>query len=242
MKLSKLESVLGYTFQQPALLERALTHRSWAYENFAGKDDRQIQAVENETFEFVGDSVLGLAIAEQLFQKYPTASEGQLTLMKHRLVSTSTLADVAETLNIGEFLRIGRGEEKTGGRQKRAILANTLEAIIGAIFFDSGYIAARGFVARAFAEGFKKTTPEGSADYKSMLQEMLQSRHISGPAYSLIRSEGPPHERIFFVEAAWDTGRAEGTGSSIKSAEMMAASEALKHLTEQNDGSTKRGE
>ena len=242
MELSKLESVLGYTFQQPALLERALTHRSWAYENFAGKDDKQIQAVENETFEFIGDSVLGLAIAEQLFQKYPTASEGQLTLMKHRLVSTSTLADVAEILNIGEYLRIGRGEEKTGGRQKRAILANTLEAIIGAIFFDSGYIAARAFVAYVFAESFKKVTPEGSADYKSMLQEVLQSKHLSGPAYSLIRSEGPPHERTFYVEAAWDSGRAEGSGSSIKSAEMMAASEALKSLTEQNDGSTKRGE
>ena len=242
MKLSKLESVLGYTFQQPALLERALTHRSWAYENFGGKDDKQVQAVENETFEFIGDSVLGLAIAEQLFEKYPTASEGQLTLMKHRLVSTSTLADVAETLNIGEYIRIGRGEEKTGGRQKRAILANTLEAIIGAIFFDSGYIAARAFVAYVFAEGFKKTTPEGSADYKSMLQEVLQSKHLSGPAYSLIRSEGPPHERIFYVEAAWDTGRAEGNGSSIKSAEMMAASEALKSLTEQNEGSTKRDE
>ena len=242
MKLSKLESVLGYTFQQPALLERALTHRSWAYENFAGKDDKQIQAVENETFEFIGDSVLGLAIAEQLFQKYPTASEGQLTLMKHRLVSTTTLADVAETLNIGEYLRIGRGEEKTGGRQKRALLANTLEAIIGAIFFDSGYIAARAFVAYVFAECFKNTTPEGSADYKSMLQEVLQSKHLSGPAYSLIRSEGPPHDRTFYVEAAWDSGRAEGSGSSIKSAEMMAASEALKSLTEQNDGSTKRAE
>ena len=239
MKLSKLEGLLGYTFQDPALLERALTHRSWAYENAAANDET-IQATENETFEFVGDSVLGLAIAEQLFQKYPTASEGELTLMKHRLVSTSTLADVAEVLTIGEFIRIGRGEEKTGGRQKRAILANTMEAVIAAVFFDTGYIAARSFIARVFADEFKRTTPEGSADYKSLLQEMLQSKQLSGPAYSLLRSEGMPHERTFYVEAAWETGRAEGNGSSIKSAEMMAACEALKALTEEDTESAKR--
>ena len=239
MKLSRLESLLGYTFQDPALLERALTHRSWAYENAAAKEET-VQATENETFEFVGDSVLGLAISEQLFHKYPTASEGQLTLMKHRLVSTSTLADVAEGLKVGDFIRIGRGEEKTGGRQKRAILANTMEAIIAAVFFDSGYISARSFIARVFTDEFKKTTPEGSADYKSLLQEMLQSRQLSGPAYSLMRTEGMPHERTFYVEAAWDTGRAEGSGSSIKSAEMMAASEAIKALTEQNAEPAKR--
>ena len=239
MKLAKLESLLGYTFQDPALLERALTHRSWAYENAAG-NEVTVQATENETFEFIGDSVLGLAIAEQLFKKYPTASEGELTLMKHRLVSTSTLADVAEVLTIGEFIRIGRGEEKTGGRQKRAILANTMEAIIAAVFFDSSYIGARSFITRVFADEFRKTTPEGSADYKSLLQEMLQSKQLPGPAYSLIRTEGMPHERTFYVEAAWETGRAEGSGSSIKSAEMNAASEALRSLTEQNAESAKR--
>lgn len=239
MKLSKLEGLIGYTFQDPALLERALTHRSWAYEN-AQSGQGGVQAAENETFEFVGDSVLGLAVAEQLFQKYPAASEGELTLMKHRLVSTTTLADVAEGLGIGEFLRIGRGEEKTGGRQKRAILANTMEAIIAAVFFDGGYIDARTLVARVFAEEFERTTPEGSADYKSLLQEVLQSKQLSGPAYSLIRTEGLPHERTFYVEAAWGTGKAEGKGSSIKSAEMMAASEALKALTEENADAAKR--
>ena len=239
MKLSKLESLLGHTFQDPALLERALTHRSWAYENAAANEET-VQATENETFEFVGDSVLGLAVAEQLFQTYPEASEGELTLMKHRLVSTSTLAEVAEKLKIGDYVRIGRGEEKTGGRRKRAILANTLEAIIAAVFFDSGYIAARTFVARVFATQFKQTTPEGSADYKSLLQEALQSKQLAGPAYSLLRTEGLPHERTFYVEAAWDSGRAEGSGSSIKSAEMMAASEALKTLTEQNAAAAKR--
>jgi ribonuclease-3 len=240
MKLASVENLLGYKFQDPALLERALTHRSWAHENLTGRSEKEIRAAENESFEFVGDSVLGLAIAEQLFQKDPDASEGELTLMKHRLVSTVTLANVAESLRIGEFIRLGRGEEKTGGRSKRAILANTLEALIAAVFFDSGYIAARSLIARIFAAEFRDATPEGSVDYKSLLQETLQGARLSGPVYSLVRTEGDPHERTFYVEAAWDAGRAEGQGSSIKSAEMMAASEALKTLRAQNSIVEKR--
>jgi ribonuclease III len=230
MKLSKFETLIGYTFQNPSLLERSLTHRSWAHENLPGRSEDEIRAAENESFEFVGDSVLGLAIAEQLFQKYPDASEGQLTMMKHRLVSTTTLANLAETLQIGEFLQLGRGEEKTGGRQKKAILADALEAVIAAVFFDSGYIAARAFIARIFATEFRRVTPDDSVDYKSLLQETLQAVHLAAPVYTVVRTEGQPHDRTFYVEASWDNGRAEGTGSSIKSAEMMAASEALKFL------------
>src|SRR5688572_7234574 len=113
MELSSFENLIGYKFQNAALLERALTHRSWAHENLARRTEDEIRGAENESFEFVGDSVLGLAVAEQLFQKYPDASEGQLTLMKHRLVSMVTLANGAESLRIGELIRIGRGEEKT---------------------------------------------------------------------------------------------------------------------------------
>ncbi len=240
MKLSKFENLIGYTFDDPALLERALTHRSWAHENLAGRSEDDIRAAENESFEFLGDSVLGLAVAEQLFRKYPDASEGELTLMKHRLVSTTTLAAVAESLKIGEYIRIGRGEEKTGGRQKKAILADALEAVLAAVFFDGGYVAARSFVARIFAAEFRSATPEGSADYKTLLQETLQADRLAGPVYSLIRTEGQPHERTFYVEAAWDAGRAEGQGTSIKSAEMMAASEALKSLQEQKSQASKR--
>ena len=230
MKLSKFENLIGHTFQDPALLARALTHRSWAHENLPGRHENEIRGAENESFEFVGDSVLGLAIAEQLFQKYPDASEGQLTLMKHRLVSTTTLAGIAEALQIGEFIQLGRGEEKTGGRQKRAILADTLEAVIAAVFFDSGYVGARSFIARIFASELRKVSPDDSVDYKSLLQERLQAERLSAPVYSVVRTEGQPHDRTFYVEAAWDKGRAEGSGSSIKSAEMMAASEALKSL------------
>jgi ribonuclease-3 len=158
-------------------------------------------------------------------------------------VSTVTLAKVAESLKIGEHIRIGRGEEKTGGRQKRAILADALEAVIAAVFFDSGYVATRAFVATILADEFRGVTPEGSADYKTLLQEKLQAEQLSGPVYSLLRTEGQPHARTFYVEAAWNSGRAEGQGSSIKSAEMMAASEALKSLqTEKAEASKRKGE
>ena len=230
MTLSNFENDIGYKFEDPKLLERALTHRSWAHENLGGKNEDEIRAAENESFEFLGDSVLGLAVAEQLFRKYPDASEGELTLMKHRLVSMTTLATVAESLNIGEYIRIGRGEEKTGGRRKKAILADALEAVIAAVFFDSGYVATRSFVARILANEFRSATPEGSADYKTLLQEKLQAEQLPGPTYSLLKTEGQPHERTFYVEAAWKTGKALGQGSSIKSAEMMAASEALRSL------------
>ena len=240
MKLSDFEKNIGYTFKDATLLERALTHRSWAHENLAGRNEDEIRGAENESFEFLGDSVLGLAVAEELFKKYPNASEGELTLMKHRLVSTTTLAAAAEALKIGEHIRIGRGEEKTGGRQKRAILADTLEAVIAAVFFDSGYVATRSLVVRILANEFRLATPEGSADYKTLLQEKLQAEQLSGPVYSLLKTEGQPHERTFYVEAAWNTGRAEGQGSSIKSAEMMAASEALKSLKTPKAESSKR--
>jgi ribonuclease-3 len=240
MKLSNFEKLIGYTFKDPALLERALTHRSWAHENLAGRSENDIRSAENESFEFLGDSVLGLAVAEQLFKMYPDASEGELTLMKHRLVSTATLARAAEALKIGEYIRIGRGEEKTGGRQKKAILADAVEAVIAAVFFDSGYVATRAFVAAILAEDFRSVTPEGSADYKTLLQEKLQAEQLSGPVYSLVKTEGQPHQRTFYVEASWNSGRAEGRGSSIKSAEMMAASEALKALQNEKAESSKR--
>ncbi|HEY0426924.1 MAG TPA: putative dsRNA-binding protein, partial [Pyrinomonadaceae bacterium] len=135
-----------------------------------------------------------------------------------------------KTLNLGEFLRIGRGEEKTGGRTKQAILANTLEAIIAAIFFDSGYVAARSFINRAFAEEFRVATPRTSLDYKTLFQETLQSQKLAAPSYTVTKTEGPPHERTFVVEAKWETGKVRGKGTSIKSAEMSAAKSALKKL------------
>ncbi len=228
--LASFEQILGYKFQNTALLERAVTHRSWAFEQVEVGEDAEARSLQNESLEFVGDSVLGLAVAEQLYNLHPKASEGDLTLMKHRLVSTTTLAKVSKIVCLGDFMRVGRGEEKTGGRRKHALLADTLEAVIGAIFFDSGYIPARAFVCRIYAEQFLSATPKSSLDYKTLLQETLQAEKYPAPIYSVVQIDGPPHERQFLVEAVWETGAVRGTGTSIKSAEMMAANLALKTL------------
>lgn len=233
LKLKKLECILGHTFEDRALLERAVTHRSWAYENLPAGNEEEIRRTQNESLEFVGDSVLGLAVAEQLYLRNAGASEGDLTLMKHYLVSTGTLARLAQEMGLGEFIRIGRGEEKTGGRRKQALLANTLEALIAAIFFDAGYDAASAFVQRAFSAEFTIATPRASIDYKTLLQETLQAERLPAPTYLVISTDGPPHQRTFFVEATWAGGKVRGSGGSIKSAEMMAASEALKQLEQE---------
>lgn len=234
-KLARLENLIGHKFQNLKLLERAVTHRSWAYENLPGASEESVRDAENESMEFVGDSVLGLVVAERLFAAHPKGSEGDLTLMKHHLVSTVTLAKIADEMGIGEFIRVGRGEEKTGGRKKQALLANTLEAVIAAVFLDSGYIPTRVFIGRIFAEELETATPKNSIDYKTLLQEMLQAERFAAPVYIVTKTDGPPHDRTFSVEATWATGKTRGTGNSIKSAEMMAAEKALGMLRSEND-------
>lgn len=238
--LAKLENLIGHKFQDPKLLERSVTHRSWAYENFPGAPDEDIRSAENESMEFVGDSVLGLVIAERLYAAHPKDSEGDLTLMKHHLVSTATLAMIADRMKLGQYVRVGRGEEKTGGRKKQALLANTLEAVIAAVFLDGGYTAARVFIGRIFADDLRSATPRNSLDYKTMLQELLQAEKLTAPSYNVVKTEGPPHDRTFSVEATWKTGKARGVGNSIKAAEMMAAAEALEILRSEIGSSAKR--
>jgi len=238
--LARLESLTGHKFQDISLLERSLTHRSWAHENLNGSSEVEIRDAQNETMEFLGDSVLGLVIAERLFADHPTLGEGDLTLMKHHLVSTVTLGHLADQMGIGKYLRVGRGEEKTGGRKKQQLLANTLEAIIAAVFLDGGYTAARVFIGRVFADELKSATPTSLLDYKTTLQELLQSTGLTAPEYNVTKTDGPPHDRTFSVEAVWASGKANGSGNSIKSAEMMAAAEALAILDEQNGTPTKR--
>lgn len=231
--LDKLEHLLGYQFQNIKLLERALTHRSWVYEKVTDGDEDEVHRLQNETLEFVGDSVLGLAVAEQLYKRHKGLDEGDLTLMKHRLVSTETLARVAADIGLGDFVRIGKGEEKTGGRNKPALLADSLEAVIAAVFFDSSYVSARTFVGNLLANELRSTTPTGSLDYKTLLQETLQAEKRMIPNYTVVKTEGPPHNRTFFVEATWDNGKTRGQGNSIKTAEMEAASSALKEIRKQ---------
>lgn len=239
--LARLENLIGHKFQDIGILERAVTHRSWAYENLPGATDEKVREAENESMEFLGDSVLGLIIAERLLNAHPKASEGELTLMKHHLVSTATLGRLAEELGIGEFIRVGRGEEKTGGRKKQALLANTLEAIIAAVFIDAGYIPARVFVGGIFVDEIKRATPKNSIDYKTLLQEVLQAAKMAAPSYNVVKTEGPPHDRKFSVEATWAGGKACGVGNSIKSAEMMAAAEALASIKATEGLAAKRG-
>ncbi len=235
INIGSFEQLLGYKFQNPALLERAVTHRSWASEQIPNGDEMAVRRLQNESLEFVGDSVLGLAVAEQLYTRHAESSEGDLTLMKHHLVSTATLAKIAINLGLSKFMRVGRGEEKTGGRRKQALLADTLEAIIGAIFFDGGYIPARAFVNRIYAEELRHATAKTSIDYKTLLQETLQAKKLAAPVYSVIKTDGPPHDRKFFVEAVWESGEVQGKGSSIKAAEMMAANLALKKLNKADE-------
>jgi ribonuclease-3 len=236
--IADLEEILGYKFQDLALLKRALTHRSWAYEKKPFGEDEEIRSLQNESFEFVGDSVLGLAVVEYLFTTHPDATEGDLSLMKHSLVSRKTLAKVAEKIGLGEFIRVGRGEEKTGGRAKQALLADSFEAVLAAVFFDGGYIPARAVVQRLLDEELRRATPVTSIDYKTLLQETLQADKRPAPSYNLIRTEGPDHKPTFFVEAVWDNDKVEAKGSSIKAAEMTAADLALKKLKKEKKALT----
>ncbi|MDT7809747.1 MAG: ribonuclease [Acidobacteriota bacterium] len=227
-----LEENLGYNFHDRHLLERALTHRSWAHESVGAGGEREARTLHNEALEFVGDSVLGLVVADALFRSHPEVTEGELSRMKHRLVSTQTLARVARRMRLGDYLRVGRGEEKTGGRRKRALLADTFEAVLAAIYLDGGYDAAESFVRRALGRELEEATPESAAaaDFKTLLQERLQSeRHVS-PIYEVVETEGPPHARTFHVEVVYESERVRGSGQTIKAAETNAACLALQQM------------
>src|SRR5688572_9865178 len=199
--LELLEKTLAYSFRDRALLERAITHRSWAHEQVAPGAEDQARQLHNEALEFLGDSVLGLVVADYLCKAYPAGTEGELSRMKHRLVSAPTLSAASLRLNLGDFLRFGRGEEKSGGRRKDALLADVLEALAGAIFIDGGLVAATAFVEQALGEDLRKVTPVAAAesDYKTMLQEKLQTERRPAPRYSVVEAVGPPHRRTFHV-------------------------------------------
>jgi ribonuclease III len=224
-----LEGILGYGFADQSLLERALTHRSWANERVIPGTTELARNLHNESLEFLGDSVLGLVVADCLCQSHPEVTEGELSRMKHRIVSAPTLARASQRLNLGDYLRFGRGEEKSGGRRKSALLADVFEAITGAIYRDGGLVAASAFVRRALAQELDQANPAAAAeaDFKTMLQERLQAERRSAPRYIVVETQGPPHDRTFHVEVSWDRGSARGEGKSIKSAEAAAAREAL---------------
>jgi ribonuclease-3 len=222
--LSQLEQSLGYSFRARALLDRALTHRSFAHERVSEG------CQHNEALEFLGDAVLGFVVSAWLLHLFPDQSEGKLSKMKAFLVSEASLAGLAELIDLGEYLLLNRGEEKTGGRRKRALLADAYEAVIGAIYLDSGIAPAERFLRRELSRRMLSIDPRNMIgnDYKSALQERLQALGEPGPEYMLVEASGPDHRRTFRVQLR--VGGAvisNGEGTTIKIAQQEAARAAL---------------
>lgn len=211
---------LGYRFRDRALLIEALTHRSAGSRN-------------NERLEFLGDALLGFVIAEALYGRFPQADEGQLTRLRAGLVNKETLARIARELSLGEWLRLGEGELKSGGFRRDSILANALEALIGAIFLDGGMEACRDRVQAIFSTALAAVSPDAAEkDPKTRLQEFLQARHLPLPVYRTVSMEGEPHECTFTVECNSPglASPALGSGHSRRRAEQEAAARALTAL------------
>jgi ribonuclease-3 len=222
-----LQQAIDYRFRDRGLLEHAMTHTSRANEDVSGG------VTDNESLEFLGDAILGFVIADMLFREFPSFDEGQKSKIKAALVSTVTLARQAERLAIGDHLLLGRGEEKTGGRRKQALLADTYEALIAAIYLDGGIEQARAFILGNFAPLVADIRRDGLAgqDHKSALQEYLQSRDEPLPEYRLTGTLGPDHSKLFQVEVSVrGETLAEATGASKKEAEQEAARLALERF------------
>jgi len=230
---AELEAALGHHFQGPSWLERALTHRSRRQELASAGTT---SARDNERLEFLGDAILGLLVSEFLVVTFPDWSEGQLSKSRSRLVSARSLHAAAQRLGLGKYLRLGRGEEKTGGREKQALLADAYEAIVAAVYFDGGLDAAARFVRGSLLERAVREQAEvlGQPDHKSALQELLQGRGWRPAEYRVIREEGPDHRKTFVVEVrVGGRALAVSEGSTKKEAEQHAARYALEQLRRQ---------
>lgn len=215
-----LEEELGYQFKDKSLLDVALTHRS------AGNNN-------NERLEYLGDSLLGFIIAEALFRLHPDAAEGELTRLRATLVKGDTLAGLARKLDLGKYIRLGPGERKSGGWRRRSILANTMEALIGAIYLDAGMQACRKYVLELYDEILQTVSPSTLIkDPKTRLQEFLQSRQLNLPVYTVIGEEGQAHARVFTVECSVPdlSVSVQASGRSKRIAEQNAAQLAIEGL------------
>jgi ribonuclease-3 len=222
-----LQQAIAYRFRDRGLLEHAMTHTSRANEDVSGG------VADNESMEFLGDAVLGFVVADLLFRDFPRLDEGQKSKIKASVVSTATLAKQAERLQLGDHLLLGRGEEKTGGRRKQALLADTYEALIAAIYLDGGIEHARAFIVRELAPLLDEVRRDGvtGQDYKSALQELLQSRDLPLPDYRLVGTQGPDHRKLFEIEVGVSgEPLASATGASKKEAEQAAARAAWEKL------------
>jgi ribonuclease-3 len=219
---ARLESRLGHHFRSPALLEEALTHKSFLNEH------QESGRRENERLEFLGDAVLGLAVGHVIMERFPTGREGELSMIRAQVVNEQALAEVAAHLGLGEWLFLGRGEEQTGGRKKASLLADACEAVVAAVYLDAGFDAARALVERLFGERVGALPEPGRADHKTRLQERAQAACRETPRYAVVAERGPDHEKIFVVGVSW-AGKewAKGEGRSKKEAEQRAAQAAL---------------
>jgi ribonuclease III len=224
--LDEAQKTIGYVFGRLRLLDEALTHKSHVNE-IRDKDRKH-----NERLEFLGDSVLTLLVSEHLADLYPDSTEGELSKLKARLVSEVSLARTARRLNLGQLLRLGRGEELTQGREKPSLLADALEAVVAAVYLDGGLEPARAFMLRTLAQDFADlqglSRSAGSMDYKTQLQEWCQKEFETLPQYCTVRESGPDHQKTFEVQLLIKGDvRGTGIGKSKKEAEQMAAREAL---------------
>ena len=225
--LSALQEAFGVSFHDLSLLEQAVVHSSYLNEN------PNYTPFSNERLEFLGDAILDLIIAEKLYQISPGLTEGEMTRFRSVLVRQDSLARVAKTIRLGDYLYLGKGEERSGGRHKSANLAGALEAVIAAVFVDRGLTVTRELILRLLAGELQKAIGQGTeVDYKSRLQELIQLRYRLTPDYRLIEATGPDHDRMFTIEVVLDkTVLGRGSGRSKKLAETEAARSALEQLS-----------
>ena len=226
MNFEELEKNLGFRFKNPNLLREALTHRSYLNEF----KKQQIQS--NERLEFLGDAVLSFIVSDWLFKKFPGFTEGKLTNLRSNLVKTTSLTQIAQRLKVGEYLLLSKGEKETQGQKNPTLLANTLEAIIGALFLDQGLKATEIFIWENFEALLKEVMRSGRLkDYKSLLQEKIQAQSGQSPIYKTIKEKGPEHKKIFTVNVlAKGEILATGAGKSKQKAQEEAAKQALENL------------
>ncbi len=226
-KFKELQINLNYDFEDEKILKTALTHSSYVNEN-------KLKAIDsNERLEFLGDAILGLVVSEYLYHKYPLYPEGKLTKLRAKIVCEQSLAYVAKKFEIGGYLLLGKGEEATGGRSRESILADTMEAIIGAVYLDSNYDHVKRVMLDKFSKDVEKAASEGILfmDYKTDLQEKIQKNGNSKIEYIVSREEGPDHGKIFYIDVyVEDKKLGTGKGRNKKEAEQHAAQDALERL------------
>ncbi|MFC2022538.1 ribonuclease III [Chloroflexota bacterium] len=222
--LDNVQQALGVSFNDRSLLEQALVHSSYINENPA------FTATSNERMEFLGDAVLGCVIAEKLYQDFPGLDEGEMTRLRSALVRRESLASVAGNIGLGGYIYLGKGEETSGGRRKLTNLAAALEAVIAAVYLDQGLAVTRDFILCLFRLELEGITSRRPSDYKSQLQELTQSSWRLSPAYRLVETTGPDHDKTFTVEVmVGDKVLGQGEGKSKRVAETDAARLALEH-------------